>query len=321
MRPFVFAVAFCFAAPVFADPLPSWVESDTKTRIIDFVEAVTDPNSPDFVSPEARIATFDNDGTLWAEQPVYFQLFYALDRLREKAEVDPSILTSDVLKAGAAGDMAGIMAGGMEGLQEILNVTHSGITVEAFQADVSDWLATARHPDTDMAYNAMIYAPMLELIDYLGDEGFQTWIVSGGGLHFMRAFSNDTYGIPPERVIGSATPTEYQLIDGAPSIVKGAGIAFVDDKAGKPVGIDSHIGRRPIFVGGNSDGDFEMLEYATTGEGPALGVIVHHTDGDREYAYDRDSHIGQLDRGLDEADARGWVVIDMANDWSKVWPE
>lgn len=323
MKRYVLAVAALslLPFPALADPLASWNDTATKAAIIDFVERVSDPNSPDFVPEEDRIATFDNDGTLWGEQPLYFQLIYALDRLQEKAATDPSILTSDLLKAAAAGDMATVAAGGEAGLMEILNVSHSGLSVDAFQADVADWITTARHPDTNRPYNEMIYAPMLELLDYLKAEGFQTWIVSGGGIHFMRAFASETYGIPINRIVGSVTPTSYEVVDGVPVVMKGPGIAFVDDKAGKPVGIDSHIGRRPIFVGGNSDGDFQMLEYATAGDGPALGVIVHHTDADREYAYDRDSHIGKLVRGLDEADARGWVIIDMKEDWAKVWPE
>jgi len=307
--------------PALADPLASWNETATKAAIIDFVERVSDPSSPDFVPQEGRIATFDNDGTLWGEQPIYFQLIYALDRLREKAEADPSVLTSDVLRAAAAGDMAAVAAGGEAGLMEILNVSHSGMSVDAFQADVADWIANARHPDTGRPYNEMIYAPMLELLEYLEAKGFENWIVSGGGIHFMRAFASETYGIPINRIVGSATPTSYEVVDGVPVVIKGTGIAFLDDKAGKPVGIDTHIGRRPIFVGGNSDGDFQMLEYATTGDSPALGVIVHHTDADREYAYDRDSHIGKLVRGLDEAETRGWVIIDMKEDWAKVWPE
>ncbi|WP_171180471.1 HAD family phosphatase [Ruegeria sp. HKCCD8929] len=311
--------ALPFAA--LADPLPSWNDTPTKAAIIAFVERVSDPNTAEFVPEEARIATFDNDGTLWGEQPLYFQLIYALDRLREKAEADPSILKSDALKAAAKGDTDTVLASGQDGLLEILNVSHSGMSVEAFQGDVADWIATARHPTTGMTYNQMIYAPMLELLDYLETSGFQTWIVSGGGIHFMRAFASETYGIPVERIIGSATPTRYEVVDGVPVIIKDPGIAFVDDKAGKPVGIDSHIGRRPIFVGGNSDGDFQMLEYATAGDGPALGVIVHHTDAEREFAYDRESHIGKLEKGLDEAEQRGWVIIDMQNDWVRIWPQ
>ena len=279
---------------------------------------MTDPASPDYVTPADRIATFDNDGKLWAEQPVYFQLVFAIDRLRERAEADPSILTSDVLRAAAAGDMEGMLAGGVEGLMEVLAVSHSGMSVEAFQADVSDWLASAQHPGTGRLYGEMVYQPMLELLAYLRDEDFQTWIVSGGGVHFVRAFAEEAYGIPPEQVIGSATPTDYD--EDSRTVMKLPGIAFVDDKAGKPVGIDSRIGRRPIFASGNSDGDFEMLEYTMAGEGPRFAMIVHHTDAAREFAYDRDSHVGQLARGLDEGPESGWLIVDMAADWARVWP-
>jgi phosphoserine phosphatase len=211
-----------------------------------------------------------------------------------------------------------MLAGGMEGLMEVMAVSHSGMSVEAFQDDVRDWLGTAVHPETGMLYGEMVYQPMLELLAYLRDEGFQTWIVSGGGVHFVRAFAEETYGIPPEQVLGSATPTEYDADNG--SIVKRPGIAFVDDKAGKPVGIDSRIGRRPILAVGNSDGDFEMLEYAMAGEGPRFAMILHHTDAEREFAYDRDGHVGSLVRGLDEGPGRGWLIIDMAADWRLVWP-
>ncbi|MEM8553829.1 MAG: HAD family hydrolase [Pseudomonadota bacterium] len=318
MRAFVpLAATLIASAPVFADPLPSWEDTDTKAAIMAFVDSVTDPASDDYVAPDHRIATFDNDGTLWAEQPVYFQLIYALDRLKEKAEAEPSLLSSDVLKAAAEGDMAAVAEAGTEGLLEILAVSHSGISVEAFQADVLAWLDEARHPTTGMRYDAMLYQPMLELLSYLRDEGFQTWIVSGGGVHFIRAFAEEAYNIPTEQVMGSSGPTEY--VDG--QVMKLPGIEFVDDKAGKPVGIDSRIGKRPIFVGGNSDGDFEMLEYATSGDGPAFGLLVHHTDAEREFAYDREGHVGVLVRGLDEGPERGWVIVDMANDWSQVWPD
>jgi len=312
------ALALTIATPVIADPLPSWTDTDTKAAIIGFVEAVTDPASPDYVTPADRIATFDNDGNLWAEQPVYFQLTYAIERLQEQAEADPSILTSDTLRAAAEGDMEGMLAGGMEGLMEVLAVSHSGMSVEAFQADVSDWLDTATHPETGMLYGDMIYQPMLELLRYLRDEDFQTWIVSGGGVHFVRAFAEDAYGIPPEQVLGSATPTEFD--EETNEIMKLPGIAFVDDKAGKPVGIDSRIGRRPIFASGNSDGDFQMLAYTMAGDGPRFAMLLHHTDAEREFAYDRDSHVGGLERGLDEGPDRGWVIVDMASDWSRIWP-
>lgn len=314
----ILAAALCGIVSVAAaDPLPSWAETDTKAAIIEFVEKVTDPASPDYVTPADRIATFDNDGNLWAEQPMYFQLIYALDRLKEAAAADPSILTSDTLKAAAADDIETVAAGGVEGLLEVLAVSHAGMSVEAFQDDVRDWLATTQHPTTGMRYDAMIYQPMLELLSYLRDEGFQTWIVSGGGVHFVRAFAEDAYNIPPEQVLGSAGPTEYA--DG--QVMKLPGIDFVDDKEGKPVGIDSRIGKRPIFASGNSDGDFAMLEYTTAGDGARFGLLLHHTDAAREFAYDREGHIGVLNRGLDEGPGRGWVIVDMANDWEQVWPE
>jgi phosphoglycolate phosphatase-like HAD superfamily hydrolase len=316
---FSVATTLLVALPVSADPLPSWNDTEAKAAIVAFVESVTDPASPDYVTPAARIATFDNDGNLWAEQPVYFQLIYAIDRLREAAEADPSVLTSDALRAAAEGDMEGMLAGGMEGLMEVLAVSHAGISVEAFQADVRDWLSTATHPETGMLYGDMIYQPMLELLAYLRDEGFQTWIVSGGGVHFVRAFAEEAYGIPPEQVVGSATPTEYD--EGSRTVVKLPGIEFVDDKAGKPVGIDSRIGRRPIFASGNSDGDFQMLDYTMAGEGPRFAMLLHHNDGEREFAYDRDSHVGGLARGLDEGPGRGWLIVDMAEDWEQVWPD
>ncbi|MEM6942007.1 MAG: HAD family hydrolase [Pseudomonadota bacterium] len=305
------------AVPLRADPLPSWADTETKEEIIEFVEEVTDPASDDYVTPADRIAVFDNDGTLWAEQPYYFQLIYALDRLKEMAEDDPDILSSDVLKAAAEGDIDAIADSGVEGLLEIVAVSHAGRSVQVFQDDVRDWLDEAEHPTTGMAYDAMLYQPMLELLRYLRDEGFETWIVSGGGVHFIRVFSEEAYNIPPQQVIGSTAPTEY--VDG--EVMKLPGIEFVDDKAGKPLGIDSRIGKRPIFAGGNSDGDFEMLEYVTEGEGPRFGLLVHHTDADREFAYDREGHIGVLNRGLDEGPERGWVIVDMADDWLKVWPE
>jgi hypothetical protein len=303
-----------------ADPLPSWNDTEAKTKIIAFVEAVADPASGDYVPTSDRIAVFDNDGTLWAEQPIYFQLLYAVDRLREIAEVDPSILATDTLKAAAEGDLKTALAGGEEALLEIVMVSHSGISVDEFIASAGEWLYTERHPKTGLTYSAMVYQPMLELLRYLRDEGFSTYIVSGGGIHFMRAFVEDVYGIPPEKVIGSVGKSSYQVIDGVPSIMKDPGIAFIDDKAGKPVAIDHKIGKRPIFVGGNSDGDFEMLEWSTAGDGPRFGLIVHHTDAEREWSYDRESHVGRLDRGLDEAASHGWLLVDMAKDWKTVFP-
>ncbi|MCX7288166.1 MAG: HAD family hydrolase [Rhodobacterales bacterium] len=302
-----------------ADPLPSWNDTATKDAIIAFVDGVTTPGSADYLPEADRIAVFDNDGTLWAEQPFYFQVFYALDAVKAKAEADPSILTTDVLKAAAAGDLKTVLAGGTAALGEIVMASHADMTAEAFNASVANWAATAIHPQTGLRFADMTYQPMTELLRYLRDEGFSTWIVTGGGSHFVRAFAEDAYGIPPEQVIGSMIDSEYRVIDGVGQIWKLPDIAFVDDKGGKPVGIDRNIGRRPILAFGNSDGDFEMIEYTTTGPGPSLGLILHHTDGAREWAYDRDSHIGKLERGLDEAAERGWIMVDMAGDWSRIY--
>lgn len=325
MRPrtALLAAAFLFVAlatpPASADPLPSWNDTGARERIIAFVETVSDPASENFVPDADRIAVFDNDGTLWAEKPVYFQFLFAIDRLKEMAADDPSLLKSDVLKAAAAGDMETVAASGNEGLVEIISTTHSGMTVDAFQRDVRDWLAGATHAETGMAYDGMLYQPMLELLRYLRDEGFTTYIVSGGGIHFIRAFAEDAYNIPPDQVIGTTGNARYAVVDGEPAVLKDPGIAFVDDKAGKPVAIESRLGRRPILAAGNADGDFEMLEWTTAGDGPRLALIVHHTDAKREWAYDRDSHVGRLVRGLDEAESRGWLVVDMARDWSRIW--
>lgn len=302
-----------------ADPLPSWNDTSTKDAIIAFVEAVSDPASDDYIPPARRIAVFDNDGTLWAEQPVYFQLFYALHSLRERAKADPSILSTDVLRAAAKGDLKTVAAGGMGALKEVLAASHADITVEAFEADVAAWLATATHSTTGMRIADMTYQPMTELLRYLRDEDFETWIVTGGGVHFVRALAPDAYNIPPEQVVGSVAESSYEVIDGKGQIMKLPDIAFIDDKGGKPVGIDRSIGARPILAFGNSDGDYEMLEYTTTGDGPRLGLILHHTDAEREWAYDRESHIGKLARGLDDAERQGWVIVDMANDWNVIW--
>lgn len=255
MKAALFAAAV-FMAPsvVVADPLPSWGTSASKNRIVAFVDAVTDPGNPDYVTPAERIAVFDNDGTLWAEQPVYFQLTFAMDRLAEMAKADPSILTSPTLEAAAQGNLQAVAEGGHEALVEVLNASHSGISVEEFKASVTKWLDTARHPDTGLPYDQMTYQPMVELLRYLRDEGFRTYIVSGGGLHFMRVFAEDAYGVPPEQVLGTYTGTTYDTSNGTPTIIKAPGIAFVDDKDGKPINIERTLGRRPILAGGNSDG-------------------------------------------------------------------
>ncbi|MGQ7273112.1 HAD family hydrolase [Marinobacter sp. V034] len=308
------------------DPLPSWNEGQTKTSIVDFVQRVTDKNSSDFVPAEARIVTLDNDGTLWAEQPVYFQVYYALDRLREMAPNHPEWKTTEPFKSALAANAKGLKATGMEGVTEALLTAHSDISGEAFKASVSEWLATARHPTRNMAYNRMVYQPMLELLDYLRANDFKTYIVSGGGIDFIRAFAEETYGIPPEQVVGTTSDARYDMQNGVPRIIKTGKMVLVDDKEGKPVGIYRHIGRRPIMAVGNSDGDLQMLEYTTipreTGDKTArLGVLLHHTDAEREWAYDRDSAIGKFDKGLEEAPGRGWVVIDMKKDWKQVFPD
>lgn len=313
------ALALFTAATAMADPLPSWSATDSKSEILAFVETVTDPDSDQYVTPGDRIAVFDNDGTLWGEQPVYFQFIFAIDRLRLLAETDPGILDSDILKAAASGDLESVLAGGHDALFEILDATHSGMTVDAFQQEVSRWLDTTQHPDTGLPYDEMTYQPMVELLRYLRDEGFKTYIVSGGGIHFMRVFAQEAYGIPPEQVLGTYTNTEYAIVDGASMITKAPGIAFVDDKEGKPINIERTIGRRPIFAGGNSDGDFAMLEWTTAGVGPRFGLIVHHTDADREYAYDRESPIGRLVDGLDKGPDLGWTIVDMKQDWQRIY--
>lgn len=320
MRTAVIA-ALVYLAPntLMADPLPSWVNSGTKDQIIEFVSAVTTPEDPDYVPPSDRIAVFDNDGTLWAEQPVYFQLIFAMDRLAELAEQDASILTTPTLQAAAQGDLTTVLQGGHDALIEVINASHSGTSVEDFKAAVAGWLANARHPDTDLPYDQMTYQPMVELLRYLRDEEFKTYIVSGGGLHFMRVFAEDAYGIPPEQVLGTYANTTYEQVDGTPTVIKAPGIAFIDDKEGKPINIERTIGKRPILAGGNSDGDFAMIEWTTAGEGPRLGVLIHHTDAQREWAYDRESPIGKLVDGLDKGPDMGWVIVDMAQDWSRIY--
>lgn len=322
MTRFVLFIALVFAiTPVAtADPLPSWNDGASKTRIMDFVASVTDPAKETYVTPAGRIAVFDNDGTLWAEKPVYFQLIYAMDWVRERGAADPAFLKTDALKAAAAGDIKKLMAGGEKALLEVVAVSHSNISVADFEDSVRTWLATARHPRFDKPYDALVYQPMLELLRYLRDVGFSTYIVSGGGVHFMRAFTDTAYNIPAENVIGSRVATKYEIVEGVAEIMKLPEIDFINDKAGKPVGIDSKIGKRPILAVGNSDGDFQMLQWTTSGEGPRLGMLVHHTDAEREWAYDRDSHVGQLVKGLDEGPKLGWQIIDMKTEWAKVFP-
>ena len=304
-----------------ADMLPSWRDTQSRQAILDFVAATTTPTSASYVPPAERIAVFDNDGTLWAEQPAYFQLLFALDRVRALAPQHPEWKDAEPFKSALAGDMKSVAAGGEHAILELVMASHAGNTADEFAAIVSDWLARARHPQSGRPYDQMIYQPMRELLDYLRANGFKTFIVSGGGVEFMRVFAERVYGIPPEQVIGSSIRTKYEVRDGKPVIARLPELDFIDDKAGKPVGIHKFIGRRPVLAFGNSDGDFQMLEWTTAGDGARLGLLVHHTDAEREYAYDRDSSIGRLARGLDEADARGWIVVDMKRDWARVFPE
>jgi phosphoserine phosphatase len=320
-----FLVALCIASlslPAFAaaDPLPSWNDTAPKKAIVTFVERVTKSGSPEFVPPAERIATFDQDGCLWAEQPMYAQLAFALDRVKALAPQHPEWKEKQPFKAALEGDVKTVFAGGEHSLLELVMATHAGNTTEEFGQTVKEWIATARHPKTGRLYTEMVYQPMLELLAYLRANGFKTFIVSGGGIEFMRPWTEKVYGIPPEQVIGSSIRTKFEVRDGKPVLVRLPEINFIDDKAGKPVGIQQHIGRRPIAAFGNSDGDFEMLEWTTAGPGPRLGVYVHHDDAGREWAYDRKSPIGRLDRGLDEAAKRGWVVISMKSDWKVIFP-
>jgi len=303
-----------------ADVLPSWSDGAARQRIINFVEATSTEGDKDFVPPAQRIAVFDNDGTLWTEQPTYFQLFFVLDRVRALAPQHPEWKAQQPFKAALEGDMTALAAAGEHGLLELVMATHAGNTPEEFQALVREWLATARHPRFERQYTELVYQPQLELLDYLRSHGYKVFIVSGGGIEFVRAFSEEVYGIPRENVVGSSIVTEYKVVEGKPTLVRLPKVNFIDDKAGKPVGINQHIGRRPILAFGNSDGDFQMLEWTTAGQGPRLGLILHHDDAEREYAYDRKSSVGRLDRGMDESEKRGWQLVSIKNDWKVVYP-
>ena len=301
-----------------AEPLASWKDGATRTAVMDFVEAVSNPESADFVPRAERIAVFDNDGTLWSEKPAYFQLFFALDRIRALAPLHPEWKETQPFKAALEGDTKTLAKGGHRAIAELIMASHAGNTTEEFAEIVEDWLETARHPRLDRPYTDLVFQPMLELLDYLRANGFSTWIVSGGGIEFMRPWAEEVYGIPPEQIVGSSIKTQFEIRDGEPVLVRLPEINFIDDKAGKPVGINQHIGRRPIAAFGNSDGDLQMLQWTTAGPGRRLGVIIHHTDEEREWAYDRDSHVGRLDEALKQAERNGWVVVDMESDWSRV---
>jgi len=303
-----------------APVLPSWNQGATRQSIVDFVERVTDPASPDYVPPPERVAVFDNDGTLWSEQPMYFQLLFALDRVRAMADDHPEWRSTEPFRAVLGDDREALAAIGMHELVELVMATHSGLTSDEFDAVVSDWLGSATHPRFGVPHTELVYQPMLELLTFLRANEFKTFIVSGGGMDMIRAFAERVYGIPPEQVVGSAGELEFSMENGVPTLRKTPGINFVDDGPGKPVGIRRFIGRRPIFAAGNSDGDLQMLQYTAPGDRTAFGLVVHHDDGDREWAYDRDSHVGRLDVALTEAPERGWTVVSMKNDWSKIFP-
>jgi hypothetical protein len=313
--------ALCLAATAAAvDPLPSWNDGAAKKAIVAFVEKVTTPGAPGFVPVAERIATFDNDGTLWAEQPMYFQGLFALDRVKALAPQHPEWMTKEPFASLLKGDLKGALAGGEKAVVELLMATHAGMTTEEFERIVKDWIATARHPSSKRPYTEMTYQPMLELLAFLRASGFTTFIVSGGGVEFMRPWTERVYGIPPEQVIGSGIKTRFELRDGTPVLVRLPEVNFIDDKAGKPVGIHQAIGRRPIAAFGNSDGDLQMLQWTAAGTGLRFCLYVHHDDAAREWAYDRKSHVGRLDQGLDEAARRGWTVASMKDDWRIVYP-
>jgi phosphoserine phosphatase len=321
LPPAFIALVLTLALPLFArDSLPSWNDGPAKTAIVQFVKATTEKASPRFVPQAERIAVFDNDGTLWAEQPMYFQFFFALDRVKALAPQHPEWKDTEPFASLLKGDLKGALAGGEKAVMEIVMATHAGMTTDEFEKAVGDWIATAKHPVTKRPYTEMVYQPMLELLTYLRAKGFKTFIVSGGGIEFMRPWAERVYGVPPEQVVGSSVKTKFELRDGKPVLVRLPEVNFVDDGPGKPVGICEHIGRRPIAALGNSDGDLQMLQWTAAGPGARFCLYVHHTDALREWAYDRQSSVGKLDQGLDEAKARGWTVVDMKNDWKVIYP-
>jgi haloacid dehalogenase-like hydrolase len=316
----VCALAFTTTIARAQDPLPSWNDGAAKKSITEFVAKVTTVGSPDFVPVPERIATFDNDGTLWCEKPLPVQLFFALDRVKALAPQHPEWKTNEPFASLLKGDLHGALADGEHALLEIMLATHAGITTEEFDKIVKDWIATAKHPKYKQPYTACVYQPMLEVLAYLRANGFKTFIVSGGGIEFMRPWTEKVYGIPPEQVVGSSGKTKFELRDGNPVLVKLPEINFIDDKDGKPIGINSHIGRRPICAFGNSDGDLQMLQYTGAGSGARFCLYVHHDDAEREYAYDRKDPLARLDKGLDEAAAKGWTVVSMKDDWKTIFP-
>lgn len=303
-----------------ADPLPSWNDTATKKAIVTFIEKVTEQSSPDFMPVPERIAVFDNDGTLWSEQPMYFQLFFALDRVKELAPKHPEWKDKEPFASLLKGDVKAALAGGEKAILEIVMATHAGMTTAEFEKIVKDWISKARHPKTKLLYTDMVYQPMLELLALLRANDFKTFIVSGGGIEFIRPWAEAVYGIPPEQIIGSSIKTKFELGEEGPVLVRLPEMNFIDDKEGKPIGINLHIGRRPVAAFGNSDGDLQMLQWTTAGQGARFALLVHHTDVEREWAYDKNSAIGRLDKALSEAGAKGWTVVDMKQDWKVIYP-
>ena len=304
------------------DPLPSWTDTATKAKIIDFVRGVTDPDDPAFVEPEERVATFDNDGTLWVEQPVATEMAFALHRVRDLAKVHPEWKTQEPFKAVIDGDQEALIAAGTRGLVEIVVASHTGMSTTLFDTIATEWIRDSRHPKFEKPYTELAYQPQLELLRYLEANGFKTFIVSGGSVEFMRTYVEEVYGIPPERVVGSSIETRYEVQGGKPSLLRLPEIDFINNRGGKPVGVHKHIGRQPILAFGNSDGDLEMLQWATVGSGGTrLGLLLHHDDAEREYAYDREASVGTLDEALDAAGKSGWVVVSMKDDWKAVFAE
>jgi len=302
------------------DPLPSWNEGPAKQSILKFVADTTTAGAPGFVPPAERIATFDNDGTLWSEQPLYFQLAFALDQVKAMAPKHPEWKETEPFKSLLAGEVKGALAQGQKAMLEIVGATHAGMTTEEFRRAVVEWAGRAKHPRSGRLYTEMVFQPMLELLTHLRARGFKTFIVSGGGVEFMRAWVEPVYGIPPEQVVGSSGVVKFEMRPEGPVLLKEPKVEFIDDGPGKPVGINRFIGRRPIFAFGNSDGDHQMLQWTAAGEGRRLAALVHHTDAEREWAYDRQSSIGKLDKALDEALAKGWTVVDMKKDWRRIYP-
>jgi len=312
-------ILFASSNAVAQDALPSWNDGPAKKAILEFVAVVTEKGGKDYVEPAERIATFDNDGTLWVEYPMYTQVLFAFDRVKELVPQHPEWKTTQPFKALLEGDMKTVGAAGMKGLMEIVLATHSGMTATQFAQEAGTWLRTTQHKKFKRPYVECIYQPQLELLAYLRSNGFKTFIVSGGGIAFMRPVTEEAYGIPPEQVVGSSVVSEFKVTDGKADLVRMPKIDFINDKAGKPVGIYEHIGRRAILAFGNSDSDMQMIEYATTGEGPRLGLFVHHTDAEREFAYDRKSHVGTLDKALEQANANDWIIVDMKKDWKRIF--